>query len=92
MASCTKSKEVHPEIGDGNDEIVTVGVKDVHVEYLRTDHAELSRVVFHYSLADVQEFDAAEMTKRDDFFELTLCKTCHTKPVQLSCGVVVGRP
>ena len=72
LAACTKSKEVHPEIGDGNDEIVTVGMKDVHVKYLRTDHAELSRVVFHYSLADVQEYDAAEMTKRDDFFEITL--------------------
>ena len=72
LASCTKSKEVHPEIGDGNDEIVTVGMKDVHVKYLRTDHAELSRVVFHYSLADVQEFEAAEMAKRDDFFDITL--------------------
>lgn len=72
LASCTKSKEVHPEIGDGNDEIVTVGMKDVHVEYTRTDHAELSRVVFHYSLAGLQQFDAAEMTKRETFFELTL--------------------
>ena len=72
LAACTKSKEVHPEIGDGNDEIVTVGVKDVHVEYLRTDHAELSRVVFHYSLAEEQQFETAEMTKRETFFELTL--------------------
>ena len=72
LAACTKSKEVHPEIGDGNDELVTVGMKDVHVKYLRADHAELSRVVFHYSLADVQEFEAAEMAKRDDFFEITL--------------------
>lgn len=74
--SCTKSKEVHPELGDSNDEIVTVGVKDVHVKYLRTDHSELSRVVFHYSPADAngdaQQFEAAEMTKKDAFFELTL--------------------
>lgn len=72
LASCTKSKEVHPEIGDGNDEIITVGMKDVHVKYTRTDHAELSRVVFHYSLAQVQQFEAAEMTKQEIFFELTL--------------------
>lgn len=72
LAACTKSKEVHPEIGDGNDEIVTVGMKDVHVTYARTDHAELSRVVFHYSLAQVQRFEAAEMTKQETFFELTL--------------------
>ena len=72
LAACTKSKEVHPEIGDGNDEIVTVGMKDVHVEYTRTDHAELSRVVFHYSLAEAQQFAAAEMTKRETFFELML--------------------
>lgn len=72
FAACTKSKEVHPEIGDGNDELVTVGMKDVHVKYLRTDHAELSRVVFHYSLTEVQQFAAAEMTKREDCFELTL--------------------
>ena len=72
LISCTKSKEVHPEIGDGNDEIVTVGMKDVHVEYVRTDHAELNRVVFHYSLAQVQQFEAAEMTKQEIFFELTL--------------------
>jgi hypothetical protein len=72
LASCTKSKEVHPEIGDGNDEIVTVGMKDVHVKYTRTDHAELSRVVFHYSLAEIQQFVSAVMTKRDTLFELTL--------------------
>lgn len=72
LAACTKSKEVHPEIGDGNDEIVTVGMKDVHMEYTRTDHVELSRVVFHYSLAEAQQFEAAEMTKRETLFELTL--------------------
>lgn len=72
MMSCTKSKEVHPELGDGNDEIVTVGKKDVHVEYLRTDITELQKVVFHYSLAEVQQFAAAEMTRREDRFELTL--------------------
>lgn len=76
LMSCTKSKEVHPEIGDGNDEIVTVGMKDVHVEYVRTDHAELNRVVFHYCPADAngnaQQFEAAEMTKKEPFFELTL--------------------
>ena len=76
MMSCTKSKEVHPEIGDGNDEIVTVGMRDVHVEYTRTDHAELSRVVFHYCPANAngntQQFEAAEMTKKETFFELVL--------------------
>ena len=76
MISCTKSKKVHPEIGDGNDEIVTVGIKDVHVEYTRTDHAELNRVVFHYCPSDAngnaQHFETAEMTKKETFFELTL--------------------
>ena len=72
LASCTKSKEVHPELGDGNDEIVTVGMKDVHVKYTQTDHVELNRVVFHYGLAEVHQFDAAEMTKRETFFELAL--------------------
>ena len=76
LTACTKSKEVHPEIGDGNDEIVTVGMKDVHVEYSRTDHASLNRVVFHYCPADAngnaQQFEAAEMTKKETFFELVL--------------------
>ena len=76
MISCTKSKEVHPEIGDGNDEIVTVGMTDVHVEYTRTDHAELNRVVFYYCPADAngnaQQFEAAEMTKKETSFELIL--------------------
>lgn len=72
LAACTKSKEVHPELGDGNDEIVMVGTKDVHVEYTRTDHVELSRVVFHYSLAEAQQFAAAEMVKQETFFELML--------------------
>lgn len=76
MVSCTKSKEVHPEIGDGNDEIVTVGLTDVHVEYARTDHAELSRTVFHYCPADVngnaQQFESVNMIKKGSFFELTL--------------------
>lgn len=76
LVSCTKSKEVHPEIGDGNDEIVMVGMKDVHVEYTRTDHTELSRVVFHYCPADAngnaQQFAAAEMTKKETFFNLVL--------------------
>ena len=76
LAACTKSKEVHPEIGDGNDEIITVGTTGVHVKYARTDHAELSRVVFHYCPADAngnaQQFEAAEMIKRETLFELTL--------------------
>jgi len=76
LASCTKSKEVHPEIGDGNDEIVTVGMKDVHVKYAQTDHAELNRVVFHYCPADAngnaQQFETAEMIKRETLFELIL--------------------
>ena len=72
LVACTKSKEVHPEIGDGNDEIVTVGMTDVHVEYTRTDHVELQKVIFHYCLAETQQFEAAEMAKRETFFELTL--------------------
>ena len=76
MISCTKSKEVHPEIGDGNDEIVTVGMKDVHVEYTRTDHVALNCVVFHYCPADAngnaQQFEVAEMTKKETFFDLVL--------------------
>lgn len=76
FSACTKSKEVHPEIGDGNDEIVTVGKNDVHVKYARTDHAELNRVVFHYCPADAngnaQQFEFVEMTKKETFFELTL--------------------
>lgn len=76
LASCTKSKEVHPEIGDGNDVIITVGTTGVHVKYARTDHAELNRVVFHYCPADAngnaQQFEAAEMIKRETLFELTL--------------------
>ena len=76
LAACTKSKEVHPELGDGNDEIITVGIEDVHVDYSRTDHAELNRVVFHYCPADAngnaQQFAAAEMSKKETFFELTL--------------------
>ena len=47
-------------------------MKDVHVEYTRTDITELQKVVFHYSLSEVQQFAAAEMTKREDCFELTL--------------------
>jgi len=72
IISCTKSKEVHPKIGDGNDEIVTVGMNDIHVEYTRTDHTELNRVVFHCSLAEVEQFAAVEMIKRETFFELTI--------------------
>ena len=72
LTACTKSKEVHPELGDGNDEIVTVGTKGIHVEFLHTDHAELNRVVFHYGLSGTQTFISAEMAKNDSFFELTL--------------------
>ena len=76
MMSCTKSKEVHPEIGDGNDEIVTVGIRDVHVEYMPADISEFSKVVFHYCPADAngnaQQFAAVQMTKKETLFELTL--------------------
>lgn len=76
LAACTKSKEVHPEMGDGNDEIITVGMKDVNVKYMRTDHAELSRVVFHYGLSDAtiddQQFQNAEMTRNETCFELSI--------------------
>ena len=70
--SCTKSKEVHPELGDGNEEFLTVGATTAHVEYTRTDIAELRKVVFHYSLSGSQPFAAAEMAKKEDFFDLTL--------------------
>lgn len=76
MISCTKSKEVHPEIGDGNDEILTVGVKDIHVEYYRTDMERLEKVYFYYRLASLPEgpqyYNSAEMTKREKHFEMTL--------------------
>ena len=72
FVACTKSKEVHPKLGDGNDEIIKVSVKDVHVEFMRTDHVELQKVVFHYSPAETQQFTAVEMTKREEYFELTL--------------------
>ena len=76
MMSCTKDKEVVPETGDDNTEVFTVGMNYVHVEYTRSDHAELSRALFHYCLADAngntQQYEAAEMTKKETFFELTL--------------------
>ena len=76
MLSCKKEKEVVPEIAGDNTEVITVGVNDVHVEYTRTDHAELSRAVFHYCPADangnVLQFEAAEMAKEETFFEITL--------------------
>lgn len=76
MMSCKKEKEIIPEIPDENTEIITVGVNDVHVQYTRTDHAEFNRALFHYCPADAsgnaQQFEAAEMTKEETFFELTL--------------------
>lgn len=73
MMSCTKSKEVHPEIGDGNDEIVTVGMTDVHVEYFRNNMADLEKVYFCYWLDSApQTTQHTEMAKREDRFELTL--------------------
>lgn len=72
LVSCTKSKEVHPELGDGNEEFLTVGATTAHVEYTRTDIAELRKVLFHYSLSGTQPFAATEMTKKEDFFDLTL--------------------
>lgn len=72
LASCTKSKIVHPEIGNGNDEIITVGVDNVQIKYIRNDVASLQKVMFNYSLADEQQFASAEMTKHSDCFTLTL--------------------
>lgn len=72
MISCTKSKEVHPEIGDGNDELITVGINNISVKYIRNDIANIQKVVFHYSITDAQQFDASEMTKTSDCFVLTL--------------------
>ena len=72
LMSCTKSKEVYPELGDGNEEFITVAATTAHVEYTRTDIAELRKVLFHYSLSGSQPFAAAEMTKKEDFFDLTL--------------------
>lgn len=72
LMSCTKSKEVHPELGDGNEEFITVAATTAHVEYTRTDLAELRKVVFHYGLSGAQQFTIAEMAKKEDFFDLTL--------------------
>ena len=72
LVSCTKSKEVHPEIGDGNDEILTVGVDNVKIKYVRDDISSLQKVMFHYSIADEQQYNAVKMTKKSDCFELTL--------------------
>lgn len=72
LVSCTKSKIVHPEIGNGNDEIITVGVDNVQIKYIRNDVASLQKVMFNYSLANEQQFTAAEMTKHSDCFTLTL--------------------
>ena len=73
FAACTKSKEVHPEIGDGNDEIVTVGMKDVHVEYTRTDHERIDSVWFTcWPFNANGQWKCAKMTKKETFFELTL--------------------
>lgn len=70
--SCTKSREVHPELGDGNEEFLTVGATTAHVEYTRADMAELRKVEFHYGLSGAQQFAAAEMAKKEGFFDLTL--------------------
>lgn len=72
MLSCTKNKEVHPEIGDGNDELVTVGINNISIKYIRNDIANLQKVVFHYSITDAQQFNATQMTKTSDCFTLTL--------------------
>lgn len=73
MISCTKSKEVHPEIGDGNDEIVTVGMKDVLIEYTRADHERVDSVWFTCWPVNANgQWKFAKMTKTETFFELTL--------------------
>lgn len=72
LLSCTKNKEVHPELGDGNEEFLTVGSTTAHVEYTRADMAELQKVVFHYGLSGTQQFAFAEMAKKEEFFDLTL--------------------
>ncbi len=76
MMSCTKSKEVHPEIGDGNDEIITVGVNDLHVVYFYNNMEAFEKVYFCYRLAstseDPQYYTRVEMSKLEDRFELTL--------------------
>lgn len=72
IIACTKSKEVHPEIGDGNEEFITVGAKTAHVKYTRADIAQLQKVVFHYGLSGAQQFASAEMAKKEEFFDLTL--------------------
>lgn len=72
LVSCTKSIEVHPEIGDGNDEILTIGMDNVNIKYTRNDIGNLQKVVFHYSITEEQQFDAAEMTKKSDYFEVTV--------------------
>lgn len=75
MMSCTKSNEYHPELGDGNNEIVTVGASEVCVKYYRSDISELEKIEFQYKPENqpfYQSFDTVEMTKRDTYFELNL--------------------
>ena len=72
LASCTKSKEVHPETGDGNDEILMVGMRNIHVIYMPANIEDLHKVVFYYSLSEAKQFNASEMINRENCFELTL--------------------
>lgn len=72
LLACTKSKEIYPEIGDGNDEIIIIGIDNVTVKYTRNDIGNLQKVIFHYSLIEEQQFEAAEMTKKSDCFEVII--------------------
>lgn len=76
MMACTKSKEVHPEIGDGNEEILKVNSTSVHVKYILTNIADYRKMIFHYGLTDTNgnshQFEIVEMTKQDNCFSLLL--------------------
>ena len=70
LAACTKSNEVHPELGNGNDEIITVGVNDIHVKYFINNMDDVQKAVFYYGIAETQQITPVEMTKNEDCFEL----------------------
>lgn len=72
LAACTKSKEVHPELGDGNYETISFSENNASVEYIRADAEELQKVLFYYSPIEVHPFTAVEMIQSEGSFELTL--------------------
>ena len=72
LMSCTKSNEVHPEQGDGFNEIITVGLDSVNVKYFRADFDELDQIRFKYWYHLAPDTAEAIMERNDSFFELCL--------------------